>query len=132
MIAKTSSSFRFALVTLGCALLALVAVPAIRATTADAAKPAAAKLPLTATFEKVTTAEAGPPYVLHLKNDSKATVKVSGKVLLSVAFHSSSKARNVPEHAIEAGASWSIGELAANDKVILTAEGFAPMELTVP
>jgi len=127
MIAKTSSSFRSALITLGCALLALVAVPAIRATTTEAAK-----LPLTATFEKVTTAEAGPPYVLHLKNDSKATVKVSAKVLLSVAFHSSSKARNVPEHAIEAGASWSIGELAANDKVILTAEGFAPLELTVP
>ena len=129
MIAKTSSSLRSALITLGCALLAMVTVPAMNA--ADAAKPAA-KLPVTATFEKVTTAEAGPPYVLHLKNESKDALKVSGKVLLSVAFHSSSKARNVPEHVIAAGATFSIGELAANDKVILTAEGFAPLELTVP
>jgi hypothetical protein len=132
---KSSSSrpnlYRTALLALGCTLgLGLLASTAVSAAESSAAK--AAALPVTATFEKVATTEAGPPYVLKLKNESKAALKVSGKVLLSVAFHSSSKARSVPEHVIEPGQVMTVSELAANDKVILTSEGYAPLELTVP
>jgi hypothetical protein len=105
----------------------------------NAARPAALQpladkapsLPLTAAFEKVTGGESGP-YVLHLKNDSSDAVKVSAKVLLSVVFHANSKARNLPEHVIDPGQVWSIPDLASADRVVVTAAGFAPLELTVP
>lgn len=91
----------------------------------------AAKLPVTTTFEKKGTGE-GPQYVLNVKNDSKADLKISAKVLLSVVVHNTDKARNVPAHVVAAGETWTIPELAAMDKVILTAEGFEPLELVVP
>ena len=87
-------------------------------------------LPLNSKFEKVTGE--GGPYVLKLKNTSKSALKVSAKILLSVAFHAESKARTIPEHVIEAGKVWTIPELAADDKVILSAKDYAPLELTVP
>ena len=125
---------RTALIALGCAVgLALAFVPAMPAADSSVAlQPLADKaLPLTPTFEK-TTGKEGPPYVLHLKNDSKAAVTVTAKILLSVAFHANDKAKHLPAQAIEAGKTWSIADLAANDKVVLTADGFAPLELTVP
>lgn len=129
---------RAALILAGCAVCAALGQTSVlRAADATPAAPAAAatekahSLPLTATFAKVKGAE-GAPYVLTLKNVSKETVKVKAKILLSVAFHADSKARNLPEHAIGAGKDWEIPELAAADKVILTADGFEPMELTVP
>lgn len=91
----------------------------------------AAVLPLTGTFEKVTGTE-GAPFVLKLKNDSKSTLKVSGKVLLAVVHHAMDKARVLPEQTIEAGAVWTIKDLSGDDKVILTAAGFAPLEFKVP
>jgi hypothetical protein len=87
-------------------------------------------LPLAATFAKAEGEDG--PYVLSLKNTSNSTLKVSAKILLSVYFHADSKARNVPEHAVDAGQVWTIPGLAANDKVTVTADGFAPLELTVP
>ncbi|HEY4988373.1 MAG TPA: hypothetical protein VII09_01125 [Opitutaceae bacterium] len=134
-ISSRSSLLKAALVALGSAFaFALVLTPAVRAV--DASAPAAlddkgATLPVAYTFDKSTDPDAGP-YVLNLKNTSDASIKVTGKVLLSVFFHADSKARNVPEHVIEAGQSWAISGLAANDKVILSAPGFAPLELTVP
>ena len=120
----TSNSRRSALLALACAFgLALVSVPALQA--ADKA------LPLTATFEKVASTE-GTPFVLHLKNDSKATLKVSAKILLSVVHHAMDKARVLPEHTLEAGQSWTIADLSADDKVIVSAAGFAPLEIKVP
>ncbi len=130
-----SATRRTALIALGCVFgLALVQVPAMKAAGTATLQPLADKapsLPLTATFEKVTGTESGP-YVLTLKNDSKDALKVSAKVLLSVAFHAEAKARNVPEHAIDAGQTWSIPNLAAQDRITVTAKGFAPLELTVP
>jgi hypothetical protein len=79
----------------------------------------------------VTGGENGP-YVLKVKNTSADTLKVSAKILLAVAFHADNKAKLVPEHAIAAGDTWSIADLAAADKVILTATGFAPLEIVVP
>jgi hypothetical protein len=123
---------RKVLFVLGCALgLALVQGSALRA--ADDMKPAADKAPaapLSATFEKVADAENGP-FVLNLKNDSKEAVSAKAKVLLSVAFHADSKARQVPEQVIEPGKTWSIKDLAADDKVVVYAKGFAPLEITV-
>jgi hypothetical protein len=138
-ISKTSSArsaaCRTALIALGCALsLALVQTPALKA--ADPAAPQAPavkapSLPVTATFEKVAGAESGP-YVLNLKNVSQDALKVSAKILLAVAFHMDSKARIVPAHVIDPGQVWSIADLAAGDRITLTAEGFSPLELTVP
>jgi hypothetical protein len=90
----------------------------------------AAKLPVSSDFKKVTGE--GGPYVLTLKNTSKSALTVKGKVLLSISFHAESKARQIPEHIIEADTVWTISELAAGDKVVLTAKDYAPLELTVP
>jgi len=126
---------RTTLLALGCAL-ALVAVPFSTLSAADApASPAAAdkapSLPLVPTFEKVTSGENGP-YVLNLKNVSKDAITASAQVIPSVAFHATAKTRSLPERAIDPGQVWTISELAATDKVIVSAKGFAPLELTVP
>jgi hypothetical protein len=125
---------RTALIAFGCSLaLTLLPVSSAKASDMPAFKALDDKvpaLPLTASFAK-TEGEDGP-YVLSLKNTSADSIKVSGKVLLSVFFHADSKSRTIPEHAVDAGQVWTVTGLAANDKVVLTAPGFAPLELTVP
>ena len=126
---------RSTLIALGCAFsLILISGPALKAAEPATLQPLAdakaPSLPLTSAFEKVTGAENGP-YVLKLTNTSKAALSVNAQVLLSVYSHSSTKARNLPEHVIEPGKVWSIADLAAQDKVVITAKGFAPLELTV-
>ena len=132
MNTSNRSSIRV-LLALGCAfVLAIVSAPALRAE-AGSSQPPAAKapsLPLSASFEKGASAE-NAPYVLTLKNDSTNALKASAKVLLAVAFHAESKARNVPEQVIEPGKTWTIADLAKDDRVIVSAAGFAPLELTV-
>lgn len=137
---NTTHSPRFvssnrALLALACALgLTLVSAPVLSAADAATKQPLADKaavLPLTATFEKVTGTE-GAPFVLKLKNDSKATLKVSGKVLLAVVHHAMDKARVIPEQAVAAGQTMTVKDLSAEDKIVLTAEGYAPLELKVP
>jgi hypothetical protein len=127
--------FRAATIAIGCVLgLVLSNGPALRAAgqvplqSLDDKAPA---LPLTSSFEKVEGAEAGP-YVLKLQNTSKDALKVTAQVLTSLPSHANRKTRDIPEHVIEAGQSWSIPDLAASDKVTVTAPGFAPLELTVP
>jgi hypothetical protein len=121
---------RKVLFVLGSALsFALVQSPTLRAADEMKADKAPAA-PLSATFEKVADAENGP-FVLNLKNDSKEAVSAKAKVLLSVAFHAESKARQVPEQVIKPGKTWSIKDLAAGDKVVVHAKGFAPLELIV-
>ena len=88
-------------------------------------------LPLSHTFEKSPDGGA-TPFVVNVKNDSKATLKLSGHVLLSVVNHASDKARKLPDHSLEAGKTWTITELTADDKVILSAAGYAPLEIRVP
>jgi hypothetical protein len=127
-----SAVARVTLVAFGCALLL---APALKATDATTMQPLAAEkaaaLPVTTAFEKGPAGEKGP-YVLKVTNTSKDALKVTVKVLLSVAFHADNKARNLPEQSIAAGGSISVPDLAAADKVIITAAGFAPLELTVP
>lgn len=139
MITNTSSprsaACRTALIALGCAFsLVLVSMPALKAADTAAVPPMAGKapsLPLTTTFEKGTAREMGP-YVLKLKNDSKDALKVNVKILLSVAFHMGSKHWDLPEHVIDPGQVWTVPDLSAGDKISITAQGFAPLELVVP
>jgi hypothetical protein len=125
---------RTALAALGVALaLSMLPNPAARAANApamNAMDDKAPALPLTASFAKADGEDG--PYVLSLKNTSDGAVKVSAKILLSVYFHADSKAKNIPVHTIEAGQVWTIPGLAANDKVTISGDGFAPLELTVP
>lgn len=86
-------------------------------------------LPVTTTFEKVTNPE-GPPFVLKVKNTSSRPLKVNATVQLSVVSHNRDKERK-EEQTIEAGKTWTLSELAAQDKVMLKADGFAPLELVV-
>jgi hypothetical protein len=121
------------LVALAClAGLPFVAV-SVRAADDTAAQPRAdaAALPLSHTFSKVESAS-GTPFVVTVKNESKASLPLSGHVLLSVVNHAMDKARKLPDHTLEAGKTWAITDLAADDKVILSAPGFAPLEIRVP
>jgi hypothetical protein len=116
-------SRRSVLLTVACAF-GLMLLPLATLQAAD--KP----LPLTPTFEKAASGEA--PFVLKLKNDSKDTLKLSAKVLLSVVNHAMDKARLVPEQSVEAGHALTIKDLTADDKVIVSAAGYAPLEVKVP
>ena len=120
------SLFRPALLALGCALLAtgLTAAPA-----ADAKAPS---LPLMVTFEKGAPGENGGRYSANLINASKAALKVKAVILQSVASHNRPRTIELPAHAIEPTGTWKISDLAVEDKVTLTAEGFEPMVVTVP
>jgi len=134
---RAGSAFgRTALIALGCVLsLTMAQIPAARAGDASSTlRPLddkATSLPLTADFSKGTDPNIGP-YILSLTNTSKDAIKVSVKIHLSVSFHANTKDRNVPDHVIGPGQVWTIDDLAAGDKVTLTADGFAPLELTVP
>ena len=126
---------RTALIALACAFsLAIAQSPMAKAGDTAALRPLddkAPSLPLTASFEKGSDPSVGP-YILNLKNVSNDSIKVSVKILLSVTFHANTKDRNITDHVIDAGQVWAITDLAAADKVTITAEGFAPLELTVP
>ena len=113
--------------------LTLLSVPAVSAPATPALQPLADKepsLPLTATFEKTESSE-GTPFVLKLKNDSKATLKVGGKVLLSVVHQAMDKARILPEQTLAAGQDWTIKDHSPHDKVLLAAPRFDPIEIKV-
>ncbi len=114
------------LLTLCCALgLAVAAIPAVQAAAAKA-------LPLAPTFEKIAGAATGPQYVLKLKNTSAAALQASAKIQLSVVAHNAPKFREVPAQTVAAGQVMTITELSSLDKVMIHAEGFAPLELMVP
>lgn len=127
--------FRATLSALGCALsLLLIQAPVLRAADTAALSPLddkAPALPLSPAFEKVANGENGP-YVLKLTNISKDSIKAAAQILASVTFHATAKERNIPEQVIDPGQVWTITELAATDKIVISAKGFAPLELTVP
>ena len=122
----SSPSRRSILFTVACAIgLMLLPVASLRA--ADKA-PA---LPVTTSFEKNAHAD-GAPIVLHVTNASKETLHLSGKVLLAVVNHAMDKARPLPDHALKAGEVLTIKELAAEDKVVLSAHGYETLTIVVP
>lgn len=108
----------------GVALLTLAFVFAPAAQAADQA------LPVTPKIEN-TKATDHPPFVLTLKNDSNATLNLKAKVLLSVVAHNADKARAVPAQDVAAGATMTISDLAAMDKVIVMADGYSPIEIEI-
>jgi len=129
---RPSRSVFRSLVAFACASsLAFAIVPALSAVEPTLAARADKALPLSHTFEKVESTE-GKPFVLNLRNDSNASLKLSGKVLLSVVNHAMDKARPLPEHTLEAGKTWSIPGLTADDKVIISSAGYADLEIRVP
>jgi len=124
---------RAGLAALGLALgLAVTCAPAAGADGAAAPSRLADKapsLPVSYTFEKM--ADETGPYVLHLKNTSSAALTVNAQVTSSVTFHANSRVRTFTGH-IDPGQVWTVTELAASDKVVVSASGFEPLELTVP
>lgn len=130
-------SFRgFTLFAFGSALAAsaslLNAEPAIgfAALSQTPAKSASA-LPVTTTFEKLKETDKDGHYVMKVTNTSKQTLKITAAVVESVTFHAHPKNRSLPEHAVAAGETWTVDNLAPEDKVTLTAAGFDPLVVTV-
>jgi len=118
----------------GAALLALLAAApasAVRANLPATAADAAAALPVTSNFTKVTV-DGASSYVLKLTNTSSAPLKLSVTVVPSVNFHGSLKTTTLPDRVVEAGDTWAIEDLHAQDKVSVAADGFAKLDLVVP
>lgn len=122
----TSALCKSALLALGVAL-SLVLVPTVNLSATEAT--AAKSLPLTHSFAKVEGEDG--PHTMKLTNTSSDALKVNVKILLSVYSHASDRAKVLPEETIAAGKDWTITKLAALDKVIISAEGYAPIELVV-
>ncbi len=91
----------------------------------------AAALPVTSSFEKVSV-DGTSSYVLKLKNTSGSPLKLSVTIVPSVTFHGTSKSSTLPDRVVEAGDTWAIEDLHAQDKVSVAASGFAALDLVVP
>jgi hypothetical protein len=132
---KSTSLVRLTQIVLGSAL-ALMLLSAAQATNTPTLQPVteqkAKALPLTTAFEKGEPGENGGPYTLVLKNTSGVALKLKATIIWSVASHNRANTINLPEHEIAAGGDWKISDLAAHDRVILSAEGFEKLEVTTP
>lgn len=133
---KQSRSFLRVLSIAICSAIALLLTTS--ATYADAAKPqplaekSAKKLPLTGTFARGTPGENGGPYALTLKNTSQEKLTVNATIVWSVTSHNRANTIKLPVREMAAGESWTIDDLAAEDRVILEAEGFEKLEFKTP
>lgn len=117
------------------AMAALLVSPVLRAVDAHSAQTRADQakaLPVTTT---VTKGEPGPdyggPYVLTVKNTSAAELKLKAVVVQSIVSHNRPKTIELPEHALAAGGSWAIKDLAVADKVTLNAAGHDPVVVVI-
>jgi len=93
---------------------------------------AAAKLPVTGTFAKGTPGENGGPYALTLTNTSSEKLTVNATIVWSVTSHNRANTIKLPAKELAAGASWTINDLAAEDRVLLSAEGYENLEFKTP
>ena len=129
---RSAQSTLFALSVLTCATLSLPAAEAGHEVNLQSLADAHAALPVTTSFEKKATAgENGGHYSLQLKNTSDKTLKLTVAIVESVTSHARPKNRSLPEHALKAGETWSVDDLSPADKVVVSAAGFAPLELVV-
>lgn len=87
--------------------------------------------PLKAAFTKDDSGKNEAPYSLTLTNTGEHAVKVAANIDLSVVVHNRPKSRDVAAQVIEPGKSLKIDDLAAGDKVTVTADGYEPLHLTV-
>ncbi len=92
----------------------------------------APQLPLSGTFARGTPGENGGPYALTLTNTSKQNLSVRGTIVWSVTSHNRANTIKLPVRELAAGESWTIDDLAAEDRVILEAEGYEKIEFKTP
>jgi hypothetical protein len=140
MNTRTRTPFlrRFAAMVLSSALAA-IALPTLTTAADDppADPPASPEkklpaLPLTATFGKGTPGENGGVHALTLKNTSDKAITLNATIHLSVLSHSRAKTIVLPPHEIVAGGTWVINDLSFDDRIIVSAEGFAKLDLKTP
>jgi len=116
-------------------VFAIITLPVL--TAADSTNPPATDkklpaLPVTATFAKSTPGEHGGPYAVTLKNTSQKALTVTATVIMSVTSHSNPKTIEHPPHEIAAGGTWTIDDLAVEDRIVLTAAGYEKLDLKTP
>jgi hypothetical protein len=115
---------------------AAITLPAV--TAADSTPPPTSPdkklpaLPVTASFGKGTPGENGGPYALTLKNTSEKSLTVNATIIWSVKSHNRAATINLPPHEIATGGTWTINDLAFEDRIILAADGFEKLELKTP
>lgn len=113
-------------------ILSLLAVTITHANPLQSLADKKAPLPITASFTKGTPGENGGPYAVKLTNTSNAALTVNVTIIWSVASHNRARTIKLPPHEIAAGESWSIDDLAVEDRLLLTADGFEDLDLTTP
>tara|TARA_R110002167_G_scaffold202412_1_gene406107 strand:+ start:153 stop:557 length:405 start_codon:yes stop_codon:yes gene_type:complete len=114
-----------------CALFALMTVSWSSA--ADKADPSALPaLPLTTSFGPGTSGENSGPYALTLKNTANHALTLQGTIFWSVTSHNRAQTLALGPKELAPGASWTINDLAFDDRIILQAKGFAKLELKTP
>lgn len=113
-------------------LIMISALAVFAATPMAAADEKAPDLPLSASFGKGEPGENGGPYALTLTNTSDKALTVNATIIWSVASHNRARTIELPAHEVAAGGTWVIDDLAAEDRIILTAEGYAKLELKTP
>lgn len=96
------------------------------------AEKSAPQVPLSGTFARGTPGENGGPYALTVTNTSKQKLSVSGMVVWSVTSHNRANTIKLPARELAAGESWTIDDLAAEDRVIFEAEGYEKIEFKTP
>ncbi len=119
-----------------CSAAALLLVSATTLASGSDLQPLAEKsappLPLSGTFARGTPGENGGPYALTLTNMSKQKLSVAGTIVWSVTSHNRANTIKLPLRELAGGESWTIDDLAAEDRVILEAEGYEKIEFKTP
>ncbi len=114
------------------AALAVLSVPVLRADHHEGAGDHKKQLPLETSFGRGTPGEHGGPFAVTLKNTGSADLKVKATVIQSVASHNKPRNIDLEEKTIAAGQSWTINDLAVQDRVVVKSPGYEKLELTVP
>lgn len=92
----------------------------------------ASELPLEASFGAGVPGDNSGPYAVTLTNTSDTTLAVAATITFSVQSHNRPQTMDLPAQEIAPGDTLVIDDLAAADQIVLTADGYAPMELTTP
>ncbi len=125
---------RISLLVLGTAL-ALPALPTAIAAGSETLQPRVAEAKALPVTTSVTKGEPGPeyggPYVLSVTNTSGAELQLKAVIAQSVVSHNRPKTIELPVKSLAAGATWKIVDLAVDDKVTFSAEGYEKLEVKV-
>lgn len=117
------------------ATAALFLLPAAQAADFVTIQPLADQAKALPVTTAITKGEPGPdhggPFTLTVTNASGAELKLKAVIAQSVVSHNRPKTIELPEKLLAAGAAWKIADLAADDKVTLSAAGHAKLEVKV-